>query len=214
MIKETTVTAKTVELALAKGAEELGYTVEQVKYDILEEPKSGFLGIGSVNAKLRVYHEDSPAENAFNFVKTLLGNMGVEADVVLTEETEDSALITVSGSNLGLLIGKHGDVLDAIQYLSTLAANKDKDDFFRIAVDIEGYREKRAETLRALARKMADRVIKSHRNYTFEPMNAYERRIIHSEIQKIEGVSTHSIGQDADRKIVISLEKKNTAKTK
>ena len=208
MIKETIVTAKTVELALEKGAEELGYTVEQVKYDILEEPKSGFLGIGSVNAKLRVYHEDSPAENAFGFVKTLLDNMGVEADVVLSEETEESALITVSGSNLGLLIGKHGDVLDAIQYLSTLAANKDKDDFFRIAVDVEGYREKRAETLRALARKMADRVLKSRRNYTFEPMNAYERRIIHSEVQKIEGVSTHSIGQDADRKIVISPEKK------
>ncbi len=209
MIKETTVTAKTVELALEKGAEELGYTVEQVKYDILEEPKSGFLGIGSVNAKLRVYHEDSPAENAFGFVKTLLDNMGVEADVVLSEETEESALITVSGSNLGLLIGKHGDVLDAIQYLSTLAANKDKDDFFRIAVDVEGYREKRAETLRALARKMADRVLKSRRNYTFEPMNAYERRIIHSEVQKIEGVSTHSIGQDADRKIVISLDRKS-----
>lgn len=212
MIKETTVTAKTVELALEKGAEELGYTVEQVKYDILEEPKSGFLGIGSVNAKLRVYHEDSPAENAFNFIKTLLDNMGISADVILSEETEESALISVSGSNLGLLIGKHGDVLDAIQYLSTLAANKDKDDFFRIAVDVEGYREKRAETLRSLARKMADRVLKSRRNYTFEPMNAYERRIIHSEIQKIEGVSTHSIGQDADRKIVITLEKKGTQK--
>lgn len=212
MIKETIVTSKTVELALEKGAEELGYTVEQVKYDILEEPKSGFLGIGSVNAKLRVYHEDTPAENAFNFVKTLLGNMGVDADVVLTEEKEDSALITVSGSNLGLLIGKHGDVLDAIQYLSTLAANKDKDDFFRIAVDIEGYREKRAETLRALARKMADRVLKSRRSYTFEPMNAYERRIIHAEVQKIEGVSTHSIGQDADRKIVISPDRKTQQK--
>lgn len=208
MIKETTVTAKTVELALQKGAEELGYTVEQVQYEILEEPKSGFLGIGSVNAKLRVYHEDTPTEKAFDFVKTLLNNMGVEADVAISEETEDSALITVSGANLGLLIGKHGDVLDAIQYLATLAANKDKDDFFRISVDVEGYREKRAEVLRSLARKMADRVLRSRRNYTLEPMNAYERRIIHSEIQKIEGVTTYSVGQDSDRKIVISIDRK------
>ncbi len=208
MIKETTVTAKTVELALEKGAEELGYTVEQVQYEILEEPRSGFLGIGSVNAKLRVFHEDTPTEKAFDFVKTLLENMEINADINVTEETEDSALITVSGANLGLLIGKHGDVLDAIQYLATLAANKDKDDFFRISVDVEGYREKRAEVLRALARKMADRVLKSRRNYTLEPMNAYERRIIHSEIQKIEGVTTYSVGQDSDRKIVISLDKK------
>ncbi len=208
MIKETTVTAKTVELALQKGAEELGYTVEQVQYEILEEPKSGFLGIGSVNAKLRVYHEDTPTEKAFDFVKTLLNNMGVEADVAISEETEDSALITVSGANLGLLIGKHGDVLDAIQYLATLAANKDKDDFFRVSVDVEGYREKRAEVLRSLARKMADRVLRSRRNYTLEPMNAYERRIIHSEIQKIEGVTTYSVGQDSDRKIVISIDRK------
>jgi len=208
MIKETTVTAKTVELAVQKGAEELGYAVEQVQYEILEEPRSGFLGIGSVNAKVRVYHEDTPAEKAFGFVKTLLDNMGIDADVTVSEEPEESALINVSGANLGLLIGKHGDVLDSIQYLATLAANKDKDDFYRIAVDVEGYREKRAEVLRALARKMADRVIRSRRNYTLEPMNAYERRIIHSEIQKIEGVTTYSIGQDADRKIVISLEKK------
>lgn len=208
MIKEITATAKTVELAVQKGADELGYTVEQVQYEILEEPRSGFLGIGSVNAKVRVYHEDTPTEKAYSFVKTLLDNMGISATVAVSEETEDSALITVSGENLGLLIGKHGDVLDSIQYLATLAANKDKDDFYRIAVDVEGYREKRAEVLRSLARKMADRVLRSRRNYILEPMNAYERRIIHSEIQKIEGVTTYSIGQDSDRKIVISLEKR------
>jgi len=207
MIKETTVTAKTVELAVQKGAEELGYTTLQVQYEIIEEPRKGILGIGGSNAKVRVYHEDTPAEKAYDFVKTLLDNMGVEADVTLSEE-EDGATVNVSGSNLGLLIGKHGDVLDAVQYLATLAANKDKDDFYRISVDVEGYREKRAETLRALARKMAERVLKSRRNYTLEPMNAYERRIIHSEVQQIEGVTTYSIGQDSERKIVISLEKR------
>ena len=210
MIKETTVSAKTVELALEKGAEELGYPVEKVQYEVLEEAKKGILGIGSSNAKVRVYHEDTPAEIANDFIVTLLGNMGVEADVSVSSENEEGVCLEITGENLGLLIGKHGDMLDAVQYLATLSANKDrdKDDFYRVSVDVEGYREKRAEALRSLARRMADKVLRSRRNYTLEPMNAYERRIIHSEIQNIEGVTTYSVGQDADRKIVISLEKK------
>ena len=206
MAKEVTVSAKTVEQALKKGAEELGYSEDKVEYEVLEEPRRGILGIGGSNAKVRVYHEDTPAEKAYGFITTILDNMGVDASVELTEN-EDSALIKVSGEDLGLLIGKHGDVLDAVQYLATLAANKGEKDFFRIAVDVEGYREKRAETLRALAHKMADRVLRTRRSCTLEPMNAYERRIIHSEVQGIEGVTTHSVGQDRDRKIVISLEK-------
>ncbi len=210
MIKETTVSAKTVELALEKGAEELGYSVEKVQYEILEEAKKGILGIGSSNAKIRVYHVDTPDEIAYNFIVTLLGNMGVEAEVTVREENEEGVVIDISGENLGLLIGKHGDMLDSVQYLATLAANKDrdKDDFYRVSVDVEGYREKRAEALRSLARRMAEKVLRSRRNYSLEPMNAYERRIIHSEVQNIEGVTTYSVGQDAERKIVISLEKK------
>lgn len=208
MIKETTVSAKTVELAVEEGAAKLGYGVDKVAYEVIEEGRKGILGIGSSNAVVRVYHEETPAEKAFDFVKTMLDNMGINADISLTEETEDSALISINGDDLGILIGKHGDVLDAVQYLATLAANKDLKDFYRIAVDVEGYREKRAETLRSLARRMAERVLKTRRNYTLEPMNAYERRIIHSEIQQIDGVTTYSVGQDSDRKIVISLEKK------
>jgi len=210
MIKETTVSAKTVDLAVQMGAKELGYGVEKVKYEVIEEGKKGILGIGSSNAVVRVYHEDTPTEIALNFIGTLLENMGVNASVAVKAEDDEGVQIEITGENLGLLIGKHGDMLDSVQYLATLAANKDrdKDDFFRISVDVEGYREKRAEALRALARRMADRVLRSRRNYTLEPMNAYERRIIHSEIQLIEGVTTYSIGQDVDRKIVISLEKK------
>lgn len=210
MIKETTVSAKTVDLAVQMGAEELGYGVDKVKYEVIEEGKKGILGIGSSNAVVRVYHEDTPTEIALDFIGTLLENMGVNASVAVKAEDDEGVQIEITGENLGLLIGKHGDMLDSVQYLATLAANKDrdKDDFFRISVDVEGYREKRAEALRALARRMADRVLRFRRNYTLEPMNAYERRIIHSEIQLIEGVTTYSIGQDVDRKIVISLEKK------
>lgn len=211
MIKETTVSAKTVELAVEKGAAELGYTVEKVQYEVIEQARKGILGIGSSDAVVKVFHEETPAEIANSFITTLLDNMGISADIDLNKEDEEGASIEITGEDLGLLIGKHGDVLDAVQYLATLAANKDrdKDDFYRISVDVEGYREKRAEALRALARRMADKVLRSRRNYTLEPMNAYERRIIHSEVQNIDGVTTYSVGQDADRKIVISLEKKH-----
>ncbi len=208
MTKETTVSAKTIEQAVAEGAAELGYSVDKVGYEVLEEPRKGILGIGGSNAKVRVYHEETPAEKAYAFLKTLLQNMEIDATVELGEETEEAALINITGEDLGLLIGKHGDVLDAIQYLATLAANVDKGDFYRITVDIEGYRERRAEALKALARRMAERVLKTRRSVTLEPMNAYERRIIHSEVQLIEGVTTYSVGQDADRKIVVCIKKK------
>ncbi len=206
MIKETTVTAKSVEEAVAAGAAELGYSVGSVEYEVLKEARKGILGIGSSDAEVRVYHEVSRGEQALEFIKTMLADMEIDAESVITED-EEGAKIAISGDNLGLLIGKHGDVLDAIQALATIVANKDNDDFYRISVDVEGYREKRAEALRGLARRVADRVLKTRRNFTLEPMNAYERRIIHSEVQTISGVTTYSIGQDSNRKIVIAIEK-------
>ena len=207
MIREVITTAKTVDLALEKGAEELGFSLAEVKYEVLEEPKKGILGIGACDAKLRVYFEETPVYRAKDFLENLVKNMALDAKVELTGETEESAAFEISGDGLGILIGKHGDVLDSIQYLATLAANKDIDDFYRVSIDIENYREKRAEARRVLARRMAEKVRRYKRSFTLEPMNPYERRIIHSEIQKIEGVTTHSVGQDSERKIVISLEK-------
>ncbi len=206
MIKETTVAGKTVEEAVATGAAELGYGTDNVKYEVLKEARKGILGIGSSDASVRVYHEVTRGEMAKEFIETMLADMAVEADISLSED-EDGAKIQITGENLGLLIGKHGDVLDAIQSLATIVANKDNDDFYRISVDVEGYREKRAESLRALARRVSERVLKTRRSFTLEPMNAYERRIIHSEVQNIEGVTTYSIGQDAARKIVIAIDR-------
>ncbi len=207
MIKETTVTGKTVEEAVAAGAAELGYDVGNVEYEVLKEARKGILGIGSSDATVRVYHSETKAEQAKAFIETMLADMGVDASVVLSSEDGEGAKIDVTGEGLGLLIGKHGDVLDAIQSLATIVANKGNDEFYRISVDVEGYREKRAEALRALARRVADRVLRTRRSFTLEPMNAYERRIIHSEVQTIEGVTTYSIGQDAARKIVIAIDR-------
>ena len=211
-MKETIVYGKTVALALKRGAEELGVDESKAEYEVLEEPKKGFFGVGASDAKLRVYYQPSPAEIAADFVKNLLMNMQVEADVSIEHEDAEGASIAVNGEGLGLLIGRHGDVLDAVQHLAGLAANHGRSGYYRITVDIENYRAKRAETLRQLARRMAEKTLRYRRSNTLEPMNAYERRIIHTEVQGIEGVTPYSIGSDADRRIVIALEKKSKSR--
>lgn len=208
MTKEIVATGKTVDDAVLAGAAALGKPVDKVKFEVIEEGRKGILGIGACDAKVRVYIENTPANIAVDFLETMLKNMNINAQVNIENEDEEGALISVNGENLGLLIGRHGDVLDAVQYLATLAANKDRENFYRITIDIENYREKRAETLRALARRMSEKVLKYKRSFALEPMNAYERRIIHTECQNIEGVTTYSIGDGADRKIVIAPEGK------
>ncbi|MBE6687763.1 MAG: protein jag [Ruminococcaceae bacterium] len=209
MIREIIVTAKTIEEAVKNGAEQLGVDIEKVENEILEQPKKGILGIGAQDAKVRVYYTLGPAEAAEAFVRTVLDDMGVEGyNLTLDDEIADDIKISVSGGELGVAIGRHGDVLDALQYLANLAANRTTDKLVRVTVDLENYRSKREETLRALARRMAQKAIKSGRNVSLEPMNSYERRIIHSEIQDMEGVTTFSVGNDSDRRIVVSPEKK------
>lgn len=208
MIKETVVTEKTVELAVNAACAELGVTPDEVEYTVLEEPKKGILGFGASDAKVSVKMKRTPALVAYEFVETLISNMGIDAEVVITSKDEEGVCIAINGSSLGALIGRRGDVLDSIQYLATLAANLKKSGFYRVTVDVQGYREKRAETLKGVAKRMSEKVLKYKRSFALEPMNAYERRIIHSECQNIEGVTTRSIGEGADRKIVISPEKK------
>ena len=146
---------------------------------------------------------------SFDFVKTLLSDIGLSATAELYACEDGSRRITIVGDDASTLIGHHGDTLDAVQYLANLASarknSKGERDKSRVTIDIEGYRAKREETLRALARRMAAKALRNKRSVMLEPMNAYERRIIHSEIQGIDGVSTNSIGADNNRKIVIFL---------
>ena len=147
---------------------------------------------------------------AKEFIETLLADMNIDAKVEMTRVRKSDRAITVTGDAAGVLIGHHGDTLDALQYLANLAANKREEDesrdYVHITVDIENYRAKREVALRALARRMSDKVAKTGKPVMLEPMNPYERRIIHSEVQGIEGVSTNSIGADSDRRVVIYLE--------
>lgn len=146
---------------------------------------------------------------AFDFVKQVVADLGINAEVALFYCEDNSRRITITGEEASILIGHHGEALDSLQYLANLAsAKKTADgarDRRRVTIDIEGYRAKREDTLRALARKMAAKALRTRRNVMLEPMSAYERRIIHSEVQGIEGVATNSIGSDSNRKIVIYL---------
>jgi len=225
---EVIVSAKTVDEAVALGAKQLGKLLSEVTYEVIEEGKRGFLGMMSKEASVKVIAKETVQDRIVEFLDTLINDMGVEAKakVAKIEENlsesgtvEKDIYVEIEGKGLGMIIGRHGDVLDSIQYLCNIIAgrfpkNADKHEYVRIIVDVENYRAKRSDTLKSLARRMAERVLYSRRNYTLEPMSGYERRIIHSEIQNVEGVHTYSIGTEGDRRVVIAYgdEEDNTEK--
>lgn len=213
MKKEIIAIGKTVGAAVERGAAELGVSVDKVTYEVISEAKKGFLGIGEAPAKVKVVFEQAPADLAFDFVKSMVDNMQLDAEVTV-EKGDESVIVRVNGGDSSALIGHHGETLDQLQYLVNLAANKrdrdddsdDKTDYVKINVDVEDYRAKREKTLRTLARKMAAKVLKYKKNVALEPMSAYERRIIHSEIQGIDGVTTVSVGQENNRRVIITYQ--------
>ena len=172
-----------------------------------EKEKSKVIPEAELNLQPKIVADGE--DMSFDFVKTLLSNVGLDAQASLFTLEDGTRRIIISGGDASTLIGHHGDTLDALQYLANLASARKningERDKSRVTIDIEGYRAKREETLRALARRMAAKALRNKRSVMLEPMSAYERRIIHSEIQGIEGVSTNSVGSDNNRKIVIYL---------
>ncbi len=219
MKREIITHGKTVEAAVDIACEQFGVKPEQVTYEVLEEPKKGFLGMGAVQARVKVTYRLTPAEIAVKFVNTILADMEIEANVMHRFNKDGDLCIRINGESAGILIGHHGDTLDTLQYIVNLAANRkesenDKREYTRVVLDVEGYREKREATVRALAGKLASRVKKTNRSIKLEPMSAHERRVIHSEIQKIEGVTTFSIGQEPKRRIVVAVDRGENSKEK
>ncbi len=148
-----------------------------------------------------------PATRAMHFLETLIENMGLDATIEVVSQTDEELSLNITGNHLGALIGRRGDVLESLQYLTTLSANIGNEGYYRISVDAQGYRARRAEAVRGVARRMAEKVLRYHRAFSLEPMSPYERRIVHSTCQEIPGVTTHSIGEGDDRRVVISPEK-------
>ena len=210
MKKEIIVTGKNVDEAKERAIAELGIPAEEIEFTVLEEGKRGFLGIGAVEAKVSAAYYLKGADIALEFVRKIVSDMGLELTVGKKEGANGDTVITVDGNGAGALIGHHGETLDALQYLANLAANKkvkgEKRDYVKITLDAEGYRAKREEALRAVARRTAAKVLKYKKSVMLEPMNPYERRIIHSEVQEIAGVSTNSIGSENNRRVVMFLD--------
>lgn len=211
MIKEAFGTGSTIDEAKEAALKELNAPEDaDVKYDVIEMPKAKVFGLfGGSPAKMRAYYEveDDPFMKAKEYVLTILKSLGIEEAEIEVEADDEDVRISIScGDDYGSVIGRRGETLDAIQYLTRLVINRGSEEYKRVSINVGNYREKRENTLRALARKNAAKVRKYGRNVVLEPMNPYERRIIHTTVQDIEGVTSHSVGSDGDRKVVITLE--------
>ena len=203
------VTAKTVNDAITEACQKLVVTSDKLDYIVVEEGSSGFLGIGSKPAviKARVKCSSIP-ERAKEFLDEVFNamNMVVTLDVKYDEENKNLN-IDLSGDEMGVLIGKRGQTLDSLQYLVSLVVNKDMEDYIHVKVDTENYRQRRKETLENLAKNISYKVKRTKRPVSLEPMNPYERRIIHSALQNDKYVTTHSEGDEPFRHVVVVLKK-------
>lgn len=200
-------TGKTVKEALDAALSELDLPEDRVTYEVIEEPTKGFLGIiGGKLAKVKVtVKELLPLEKAVVFLKEIFVQMKLEVQLE-SRESEDGHVFNMVGEDLGILIGKHGQTLDALQYLTNLAANRGlTEEKIRIILDVEHYRSRREETLRRLALRLADRVKHAGEKIVLEPMNRHERKIIHTALQDNHRVMTYSDGEEPYRKVVIDV---------
>ena len=262
MFKSIEATGKTMDLAIQAGLEMLQLDRDSVSVEMLEQPRSGFFGIGATPAKVKLTYEvpdpipekkpepekktekkpeapkpkaeapkaqpkakkpeapkpqpkaeapvHTPAapgtteERIETFMKGLLEHMGSDAVPVATKSGDDTYSVELQGNNLGMLIGRRGDTLDAIQHITNYSVNHGQGKRVRVNVDAENYRKKREESLVRLANKVAGKVVKSHRNITLEPMNAYERHVIHAALQDYPDVTTYSTGTEPGRRIVVA----------
>ena len=239
MIKTLEKTGRTEEDAINAALKELGMDRDDVSVEIIERAKSGFLGIGASPAVVRVSYEVAdeavspvveevvkPAAEVEavdecedyaairRFLNGLLDRMGVEADIQISPRANDGINVSLSGNGMGAIIGRRGETLDAIQHLTNYVVNRGSEKHLHISVDAECYRSKREESLTRLAEKMAEKAIKYKRSMALEPMNSYERHVIHTALQNYEGVTTASTGVEPNRRVVVSYVKPENTSNK
>lgn len=203
-----TVTAKTVDEAVTKALIELETTSDKLEYEVIEKGSSGFLGIGSKPAIIRAKKKETIQDHAVSFLKKVFGAMNLEVEITASYDEEEKEMsINLAGEDMGILIGKRGQTLDSLQYLVSLVINKKSEEYIRVKLDTENYRERRKETLETLAKNIAYKVKRTKRSVSLEPMNPYERRIIHAALQNDKYVVTRSDGEDPFRHVIISLKR-------
>ena len=200
------VSAKTVEDALTEALVQLGATSDQVEYEVVEKGSAGFLGIGSKAAVIKVRKKCSVEDSIREFLGKVFDAMELEVEIVITNEDNNYA-VDLKGADMGVLIGKRGQTLDSLQYLTNLAVNKNTDEHVKVKIDTEDYRNRRKETLENLAKNIAYKVKRTKRAVSLEPMNPFERRVIHSALQNDKFVTTHSEGEEPYRHVVVTMKK-------
>ena len=210
MMDMITVSAKTVNDAITQASLQLGVSSDRLQYEVIEKGSAGILGglIGAKPAVIRAKKIETIDDKATDFLKDVFGAMGLSVDVDVKMNDEEKEMeINLSGDEMGILIGKRGQTLDSLQYLVSLVVNKESEDYLRVKLDTENYRERRKETLETLAKNIAYKVKRTRRSVSLEPMNPYERRIIHSALQNDKYVFTRSEGEEPFRHVVIALKR-------
>lgn len=202
------VSAKTVDDALTEALVTLGATSDQVEYEIIEKGSNGFLGIGSKNAVIKIRKKQSAEGSVRDFLSQIFAAMQMEVEILVKVDEEEKMIdVELKGAEMGLLIGKRGQTLDSLQYLTNLAVNKNSENYYKVKVDTEDYRKRRKETLENLAKNIAYKVKRTKRPVSLEPMNPFERRVIHSALQNDRYVTTHSEGEEPFRHVVVTLKR-------
>ena len=200
------VSAKTVDDALTEACVQLGTTSDKLEYEVIEKGSTGFLGIGSRNAVIKVRKVCSVEDIVKDFLDQVFKAMDMEVEILIKKDEENHFIdVELKGADMGILIGKRGQTLDSLQYLTNLAVNKHSDHYYKVKIDTEDYRNRRRETLENLAKNIAYKVKRTKRAVSLEPMNPFERRVIHSALQNDRYVTTHSEGEEPYRHVVVTL---------
>lgn len=202
------ITAKTVDDAITEGLIKLGTTSDKVETEIIEKGSVGFLGIGSKPAVVKIWKKFSIEEFIRDFLNDVFNAMNMEVEIIITKsDDEKNVNVELKGKEMGVLIGKRGQTLDSLQYLTNLAVGKQVSEFVKVRIDTENYRKRRRDTLENLAKNIAYKVKRTKRSVSLEPMNPFERRVIHSALQNDKYVNTHSEGEEPYRYVVVTLKK-------
>ena len=210
MIKEVIGTGDTLQLALTDAKKQLGLNeTDEVEFEVIQRPEKKVLGLfGGKPAKVKITIKGNPADIAEEFLKNVIAAMGLSELTIDVKKTDTSAAFDIEGEDVGFIIGRRGDTLDALQYLTSLVANHVDNSYFKITVNTGNYREKREKTLEILGRKLAYKAVKTGKKTYLEPMNPFERRIIHTSVQKIRGATSWSEGEGTARHVVIGPDPK------
>lgn len=202
------VTAKTVDDAITDALVQLGTTSDQIEYEVIEKGSSGFLGFNSKPARIKVRKKYTVEDHIKNFLNQVFEAMNLKVEILIEKSAEENVYdVELKGDEMGVLIGKRGQTLDSLQYLTNLAINKHAENYVKVKLDTEDYRKRRKETLENLAKNIAYKVKRTKKPVSLEPMNPFERRVIHSALQNDRYVVTHSEGDEPYRHVVVTLKR-------